>query len=113
MTSFGKLRRFLIKIKLYIARTGSYISLINTVLILFLFLSDLKKYGIYIAIKDWIVPLFIMGVLMMVLFGYIEEKLGFYSEEQRSASSRNPYMKDIIERLDRIEKKLYFYKKKI
>jgi hypothetical protein len=103
---FARLREALIKLKIYIARTGNYIGLVNTVLILFLFLSGLEKYGIDIEIEDLILPFFVLGVLLMVLFGFLEEKLGFYGEEQKVAYSRNPYMQDIVERLDRIERKL-------
>ncbi len=103
---FTKLRNFFIRIKVYIARTGSYISLVNTALILFLFLSNLEKYGIDVRIEKWILPLSILGVFSMVLFGFFEERLGFFGEEQKVSYSRNPYMQEIIERLDRIEKKM-------
>ena len=100
------IRNSLIRIKLYISRTNSYIGIINSILILYLFLSDLKKYGIYITIKDWLIPLSILWVSLMILFGFIEEKLGFYSEEQKVAGSRNPHTTEILERLERIENKL-------
>jgi len=103
---FVFLRDFFIRLKVYISRTGSYISLINTVMILFLFLSNLEKYEIDIEIKEWIIPLFMIGVLGMLVFGYLEDKLGFYSQEKKTTESRSPYLKDIINRLDRIEKKL-------
>lgn len=105
-TFFAKLRESFIRTKVYISRTGNYISLINTVLILFLFLSGLEKYGIDIRIENLIIPFFIIGVFLMILFGFIEEKLGFYGEEQKVSYSRNPYMQNIVERLERIEKKL-------
>lgn len=106
MKSFQKMRNFLMRIKVYLARAGSYIALINTTLIIFLFLSNLEKYNIDIRIEQWIIPISIIGVIMMILFGFIEEKLGFYGEEQKVSYSRNPYMQDIVKRLDSIEKKL-------
>jgi hypothetical protein len=42
----------------------------------------------------------------MVLFGYIEDKAGFHREERRAQSAKDPYMREIIERLKKIEKKL-------
>ena len=86
-------------------RTSSYISLINTAMILFLFLSNLEKYDIDINIQRWIVPLFILGISSMLLFGFFEDKLGFYKQEQRERQSRSPYFKEILDRLDKLEKK--------
>ncbi|AJF61524.1 TPA: hypothetical protein HA239_03045 [Candidatus Woesearchaeota archaeon] len=105
-THFPTLRGLLIRLKLYMSRTGSYISLVNTAMILFIFLSDLEKYNIDIEIRDWIIPIFIVGVLGMLTFGYLEDRLGFYSEEQKASQSRSPYFREIIERLDKIEKQL-------
>jgi hypothetical protein len=42
----------------------------------------------------------------MILFGYLEDKAGFYREESKAAAKRNPYFNEILERLDKIEKKL-------
>ena len=104
--NFVKLRNFFIRLKVYMSRTSSYLSLINTAMILFLFLSNLEKYNYDIEIKDMIVPLFILGLFMMLLFGYLEDKLGFYRQEQRTTQSRSPYMREMLDRLENIEKKL-------
>ena len=93
-------------------RTSSYIGLVNTVMILFLFLSNLEKYGIDIQIQQWIIPLFIIGIISMFLFGYVEDKLGFYSQEQRATQSRSPYFTQILKKLDRIEEKISKLEKK-
>ena len=45
------------------------------------------------------------------LLGYADYKFGFHKEEARVSGSRNPYFKEIIERLDRVEKKLEKIKK--
>jgi di/tricarboxylate transporter len=100
-----KIRDFLISLKVYFARTASYISLINSAMILFLLLSDLEKYGIDLEIKDWIVPLFVLGIVSMLIFGYLEYTF-FFEAEQKKTSERNPYTKDIIARLERIERRL-------
>jgi len=106
MRFFEKFRYLIVRFRVYMMRAGSYISLVNTAMILFLFLSNLEKYGIDVDIKDWIIPLFMVGILGMVLFGYIEDKLGFYAEEQKTTQMRSPVFNEIISRLDRIEKKL-------
>ena len=105
-TYFVKLRAFFIRLKVYMSRTSSYLSLVNTAMILFIFLSNLERYNIDIEIKDMIIPLFILGLFMMLLFGYLEDKLGFYRQEQRTTQSRSPYMREILDRLNSIEKKL-------
>lgn len=105
-SNFVKVRNFLIRLKVYMSRTSSYLSLINTAMILFLFLSNLEKYNYDVEIKDLLIPLFIFGLFMMLLFGYLEDRFGFYSQEQRTTQSRSPYMREIIDRLEKIEKKL-------
>lgn len=102
---FIKLRDFLIQIKVYMGRTSSYISMVNTAMILFLFLSNLEKYNIDIDIRNWIIPIFIVGVSGMLLFGYLEYKF-FYGQEQKTTQSKSPYFKEMLNRLDRIEKKV-------
>lgn len=103
---FATLRKRLIRMKVYMNRAGSYISLINTGMILFLLLSNLERYGIDIDIHSWLIPIFIAGASMMIFFGYMEDKLGFYREEQKTTQSRSPYFGDMVKRLDRIEKQL-------
>lgn len=93
-------------------RTNSYIGLINTAMILFLFMSNLEKYSIDIDIQSWIVPLFITGLFGMFLFGFLEDKLGFYKQEQKATQSRSPYFKQILEKLDRLEEKVSNLEKK-
>jgi hypothetical protein len=100
------LRETVVKAKFYMTRTMSYMSLINTGMILFLFLSNLERYNLDIEIQEWIIPIFIVGVCGMMLFGFIEDKLGFYRHEQKTVHTRSPVFNEILERLDRIEGKL-------
>ncbi len=81
-------------------------------MILFLFLSNLEKYNIDIRIQQWIIPLFIIGMIGMFLFGYIEDKLGFFSQEQKTTQSRSPYFKQILKKLDNLEEKVNKLEKK-
>jgi hypothetical protein len=75
-------------------------------MILFLFLSNLERYNIDVRIQDWIIPLVIIGLGSMFLFGYLEDRFGFHTQEQRAKQSRSPYFKEILNRLDKIEQKL-------
>ena len=112
MKLFIKIRRFLIYSKLWIQRTMSWIAIINSGMILFLVLSRLQDYGIMIHITAWFIPIYLEVIFLMIFFGYLEDKAGFYREEAKAAAEKNPYFREIIDRLDRIEKKLNIKKRK-
>ena len=99
------LRRFIVKIKMYINRFSAYLSVLNTMMIGFVLLSSLEQYGIDIEIKKTIIPLAVLFIAFMILFGFLEVKLGFYEEEKSINSEMNPYFREIIERLKRLEEK--------
>jgi len=99
-------RRKLIRTKLYYQRALGYISIVNSAMLLFLLLSNLEKYGIDINIRQLFFPILIFGVIMLVLFGYLEDRMGFLREETHFVSKRNPDMQEILDRLERMEKKL-------
>ena len=87
-------------------RTMSWIAMFNSAILLFLFLSKLQDYGFEIHITAWYIPIFLGIIVLMILFGYIEDRAGFYREESRESNKRNPQMKEILERLERIENRL-------
>jgi hypothetical protein len=89
----------------------SYIAIANTAMILFLLMSRLEDYGISIDIAKWFFPILILGMTAMIIVGYIDDKLGFHREENRQLSESNPYLKDIVCRLENIEKKIESIKK--
>ncbi len=106
LKTFFELRKFLVYSKLWIQRTMSWIAIINSGMILFLVLSKLQDYGMEIYITAWFIPIYLGIIFLMIFFGYLEDRAGFYREEVREAAKRNPYFKEILERLDKIEKKL-------
>jgi len=101
-----EIRKFMVYSKLWVQRTMSWVAIANSGMILFLVLSKLQDYGIKIFITIWFIPIYFGVVLIMIFLGYLEDKVGLFREEVRIASSRNPHINEIIERLDRIEKKL-------
>ena len=109
---FFSFRKILIYSKLWIQRTMSWVAMVNSGMILFLVLSKLQDYGIKIYITAWFIPIYIAIILLMILFGYLEDRAGFYREESREATKRNPYFREILERLSKIEKDLRKSKKK-
>ena len=103
---FKKIRSKIVHGKLFIQRSMGYVAMINSAMILFLLLSKLEDYGIDIRIRYWFFPIIIAGFAGLVLFGYLEDRLGFFREESKAATRRNPQITEILKRLERIEKKL-------
>mgnify|MGYP001272456009 CR=1 FL=1 len=103
---FFKFRKLLVYSKVWAQRTMSWVAILNSGMILFLVLSKLQEYGFLIHITKWYIPIFIGIIFLMVLFGYIEDRAGFHREEKRAQTGKDPYIKEIIERLTRIEKKV-------
>ena len=101
---FLEFRKFLVYSKLWVQRTMSWVAIANSGMILFLVLSKLQDYGMQIYITAWFIPIYLGVILIMIFLGYLEDKVGMYREESRASASRNPYFKEIIERLEKIEK---------
>ena len=101
---FLEIRKFLIYSKIWVQRTMSWIAVVNSGMILFLVLSRLQDYGLKIHITAWFIPIYFGIILLMMFFGYLEDRAGVFREEIRVAGSRNPYFKEILDRLKKIEK---------
>lgn len=92
--------------KMFMSRTASYLAIINAGMILFLVLTRLEDYGIDIEIEKYFFPILLLGLVILAIFGWLDDKLGFHEMERKHVEKRNPYMRDILDRLDRIEKKI-------
>jgi len=101
-----RIRHHIVHSKVLIHRALSWVAVVNAGMILFLVLSQLEKYGINVRITKWYIPLLVFTLAAMLVLGYIEDHLGFAEEEAAFLTSKNPYFKDILDRLDRIESKL-------
>lgn len=99
-------RQLLTDSKIFIQRSMSYVAILNSGMILFLMLSRLENYGFDINLKTWFLPIFIITIAGMVTVGFIDTRLGFFAEEKRRIHNRDPHQRDIIRRLDKIEKLL-------
>lgn len=84
----------------------SYISVLNSGMILFLLISKLQDHGIKLSLTQWFFPIFLVTILTMITFGFLDSKLGFFKTERKRQEQRSPHMMEIIKRLDRIERKL-------
>ena len=106
MSKLNSLRKKIVRSKIFLQRSMSWLVVANAAMIFFLVLSKFQDYGYYIYITKWIIPLFFGFMAFMLIFGYLEDKLGFYAEEINAYESKNPYMEDIVKRLERIEQQL-------
>jgi len=80
---FSIFREKFVKVKFYITRSISYMSIANSCMILFLFLAKFEDYGINIRLQEWGIVIYITGFLLMVILGYLEVKLGFLTRGTR------------------------------
>jgi hypothetical protein len=103
MSKIKKIRSKIVHAKIFIQRSMGYIAILNSGMILFLVLSQLERYKIDIKLETWLIPIFLFSMVVMVFFGYFEDKMGFMEEENAAINRRNPEIKDIQDRLDRIE----------
>ena len=106
LKGFFGLRKVMVYGKVWAQRTMSWIAVLNSAMILFLVLAKLQEYGVSISITHWFIPLFIILIIIMIFFGYLEDRAGFHREEIHEIAKRNPIYSEILERLDRLEKKI-------
>ena len=104
--NLSNIRSKIVHSKMFINRAMGWISIANAGMLLFLTLSNLEKYGVDIRLTDWFIPIFIVTIILLGLFGFMEDKLGFFKEEIGVSARRNPFFTKIMERLDRIEASL-------
>jgi len=105
-------RNLAVYFKIWIQRAMSWVTIANSGMILFLVLSKLQEYGVSIYITLWFIPLYIVVIFLLMFLGYLEDKAGFFREEQRLSSLKNPYLVEISNKLDRIEKEVKQIRKK-
>ncbi|MDA3891153.1 MAG: hypothetical protein PF517_05755 [Salinivirgaceae bacterium] len=103
-------KRTFIRWKIYIDRARMYIGYINFFMIGFVFLKTFKdtQWGHYIY-ENYYFTFPIMVVLFMVLsliLGFVDTKLGFREEEMRNASQTNPVQREMLSLLRDIKAKM-------
>jgi len=103
-------RRSIIRWKIYFDRSRMYIGYIQFFLIGIVFLDSFKEkpWGEFIFKYALIaIPLlFLAFILISLLLGFIDSKLGFRQEELRNASVSNPVMQEVLSSLKEIKMEL-------
>jgi hypothetical protein len=109
-------RRTLIRWKIYFDRSRMYIGYIQFFLIGVVFLKEFKD-------KPWGQKIFeyslisipialVLFVILSLILGYLDSRLGLREEEQRNLSRSNPIMMEMMNELKDIHKKLSALEKK-
>ncbi len=103
-------KRSIIRWKVYFDRSRMYIGYIQFFLIGIVFLKSFKDnpWGEWIfryAIVS--IPVaFLLFVILSLVLGYFDSKLGLREEEQRNLSRSNPVMMEMLDQLKELNKKI-------
>jgi preprotein translocase subunit SecG len=108
-------RRSLIRWKIYFDRSRMYIGYIQFFLIGIVFLQSFrdKPWG-EVIFKNVLITIpiaLILFVILSLILGYLDSKLGFREEELRNLSKSNPIMMEMLQELKDLNRKLDSQKK--
>lgn len=103
---FNKFRKVITHAKILVSRTQSYTSMISAGMILFLVLGKLKDFGVDINLTKWFIPIYIVSMAGVFLIGYVDNMFGFYEQEQKLRSEKNPYFVEILSEIKKVNKRL-------
>lgn len=103
-------KRSIIRWKVYFDRSRMYIGYIQFFLIGIVFLKSFKDnpWGEWIF-KYAIISIpvaFLLFVIISLVLGYFDSKLGLREEEQRNLSRSNPVMMEMLDQLKELNKKI-------
>jgi hypothetical protein len=103
-------KQTLIRWKVYFDRSRMYIGYIQFFLIGIVFLKSFKDnpWGEWIF-KYAIVSIpiaFLLFIILSLVLGYFDSKLGLREEEQRNLSRSNPVMMEMLSQLKELNKKI-------
>ncbi|MCK9413186.1 MAG: hypothetical protein M0Q53_12865 [Prolixibacteraceae bacterium] len=108
-------KRTFIRWKVYFDRSRMYIGYIQFFLIGIVFLQSYKDqpWGEFIFKYAIIsIPIaFLLFILLSLVLGYFDSKLGIREEEQRNLSKSNPVMMEMLGQLKELNKKMELLEK--
>lgn len=87
-----KLSSFIGRYKVYLGRTNSYWGLVNSGMILFLFLQGLN---VGIDFSKYIILIYGFGFITPLIVGPIDAKIGVFRNEFKHSQKYNPYINEI------------------
>ena len=95
-----------IKPKVYFQRATTYLAVLNFFMILYVALNNLKDNIGNINVEFLVFPVFLLVMIIMILIGYADEKLGLFKKEQTIYSDNNEHFINIKKELEEIKNKL-------
>ena len=107
-----KIRDKLVLYKIYLMRTLAYLSIFNSIMIMFLAISRLEEYGIKINLKIWFAPIVLVGTTGLIFVGWLEDRLGGYRKENQLRTERTPQFGEILKHLEDLKKDVEELKKR-
>ena len=106
-------KRSIIRWKVYFDRSRMYIGYIQFFLIGIVFLKSFKDnpWGEWIFRYAFIsIPIaFLLFIILSLVLGYFDSKLGLREEEQRNLSRSNPVMMEMLDQLKELNKKIELF----
>lgn len=103
-------KKALVRWKIYIDRARMYIGYISFIMIAFIFLNDLNNETIRHFLDDNKLITYPLVMILFVVFslilGRLDTKFGVRKEEMRNASSENPVLMEILEKVKKIDSKV-------
>ena len=110
-------KRTLVRWKVYFDRSRMYIGYVQFFLVGIVFLNSFKDEAWdNIIFKYSIVSIpvaFFLFVIISLMLGYFDSKLGLREEEQRNLSKSNPVMMEVLDQLKHLNKKIELLEKEI
>lgn len=101
----AKMKSQFVKIKIFIQRAMSYMTIVSAGSLLFLVADRLPSYGIHLSI--WVLApiLFFLSICFCLAVGWFDLVSGVYAEELSYGSKNNPMFVEILDRLKEIEER--------
>lgn len=98
------LKKAVINNKIYILRSMSYVNVINTLMMLYLTISNYLQSSQGIKLNMlYMIPISGAWICFLILFGIFEDKQGWYREEIDRTQSRSTHFNEMLHRLAKIE----------
>lgn len=103
-------KRTLIRWKVYIDRARMYIGYAQFLMILFVLLEAYKNTGIgELIFNNLLISmpiLFLLFIIASLIIGRIDTILGLREEELRNASTSNPVMRELLNKVDELTEEI-------
>lgn len=97
-------RKKIVKVKMYLHRSNSYLIIAQFLMIGLLFLDKVRELsGLEINLKVWGVPTMILVIFGAVFVGWLDDYFKFFEEETRTIQKRNPDLQKILKIVEELK----------